>query len=1137
MLNHSEEYKNAVRKKLDNAFAKESKSFLGFFIKNYRVTYLIILTFLSLGIYSLVTLPREAEPEVRVPYAVVTTIYPGATPKDVEELVTDKLEEKIKNLENLDTYTSSSGQGFSSIFIQYNAEADLQDSFQKLREAVDNAAPTLPEEAEIPTVTEINLNDTPIVTYSLVGEYSDTELKKYADILQDEFESIKDVSSVSIIGGQTREFQILVSQTKLTHYGISTSQIINSINSSNFNMPAGDIDIDGFNYSVRVEGKIFEATQLNNIVIATYDGSPIFLSDVAEIKDTFKEKESESKIALKGENAKNAISLQIYKKTGGNILNIAKDAEKIVDESHKNNIIPTELEIIKTNDNSKLIRKDLYTLGTSGLQTFFLIGLILFVILSFRGAIITAMAVPIAFMMSFFFLNVQDMTLNSMVLFALVLSLGLMVDNSIIVIEGINEYIKDHKKSVFEAAILSVWNFKWAIIAGTMTTVSAFVPMLLVSGIMGEYMSILPKTISVTLLSSLFVALIIIPTLASRFIKVSDTNDENKSHRNQRRHKVIGNNISKLQKAYVNFQKSILPNKKKRQRFITTVWILFMVSVAMPIIGVMEIQMFSTIDFDYFSINIELPIGSTLDKTKVVTEEVEKVINDIPELDNYVANIGNSASMGYGSNSSNGSHLSSITLNLVDEKERKRKSYEIADSIRPKLAKIQGATISVEELKAGPPSGSALEIRISGNDTKELANAASEVEKYLETVTGVINVKNNLENSSGEFTFKIDKQKANYYGLSTVSIASILRNAIYGNTVSTVNIDSDDIDIVLKYQENSFTNINDLENILLPTSNGAYIPIKEIAKLSLEPALLSIAHRNGDKVVTVSADINQENNSTKVAKQFNDNIQELNIPNNVNVEIGGENEDIDKSFREIFLSMIVAVLLIAFILVLQFNSFKQPFIIIFALPLAVIGSIWGLIALGQAFSFPAFIGIVSLSGIVVNDAIVLIDRINKNIADGLAMIDAICEAGTARLQPILVTSITTIAGIFPLIYADEMWKGLSLTIIFGLMFSTILILVIIPMIYFGITPTWSKKKTILFWLTALTGVFSTHIFYQGKKVQGAIRLGIYILSIAIIILKIPGPIATLSHLTILTLAVVANIELFRTLVLMNDEIE
>jgi len=675
----------------------------------------------------------------------------------------------------------------------------------------------------------------------------------------------------------------------------------------------------------------------------------------------------------------------------------------------------------------------------------------LFAVLGFRAALITGLSVTIAFLMAFVVLQNQDMTLNSMVLFSLVLSLGLMVDNSIVIMEGINEYMKKYNKTALEAAILSIWNYKWPIIAGTMTTVAAFAPMLLVSGILGEYLAIIPITLSATLISSLFVALIILPTLAARNIKEHGRMKYEKKHHKQH---WLTHYMELAKSLYEKKLREILPNKKKRHKIILYSWVIFFIAVLLPFLGLIKIQMFPRVDVDYFVVNIELPVGSVLKDTKKVATEAEAIIAQIPELDNYVTNIGTSISIGITDNgkASGGilaSHLASITVNLISKDNRDRESFEIADSVRSDLEAIQGGNVTLKELNAGPPTGAPIEVRIVGSDISELSQVSTKVISELKGIDRVINIKDNLEDAAGEFTFVIDKTRADYYGLNIASIAGALRSAIYGATASEVNINGDDVDVTVKYSDDSFSSVDDLENILLATPRGELIPMKQVATLSLEPALLSIRHNNGDNTVSVTADIETGINLQDVLTEFDAKRSSIAMPDGVSIEIGGEVEDIEKSFQEAFLSMIVAVILIAFILVLQFNSFRQPFIILFTLPLAIIGAIVGLLVLRLPFSFPVFIGIVSLSGIVVNDAIVLIDKINKNIKDGMDFVDGIIEAGIARMQPIFLTSLTTIAGLLPLTFADELWKGLGWAVIFGLLFSTVLTLVMVPIAYAG----------------------------------------------------------------------------------------
>ncbi|MBI2050291.1 MAG: efflux RND transporter permease subunit [Parcubacteria group bacterium] len=1031
-----------------NKAEREARSLFGFFIAKFRLTYLILGAIILLGSFSLFTLPREADPEVQIPFAVVSAVYPGATPQDVEALVTDKLEDKIATLEQVRRFTSSSNTGISSIFVEYEAEADLAESIRKLEDAVSEAAPSLPSDALDPVVTEIRANDFPIVTYSLVGGYSGQELKDFAETLQAAFENIRGVSKVPILGGTAREFQIIADPARLANFGISLGQVAGAIGRANINVPAGSIDIDGFSYNVRVQGSFQAAEELAGVVIATAQNTPVYVSDVARILDTTASKRTESRIGFPGQEPQNTISLQIFKRTGGNILDIVDESKEAVETLQANQSLPNGLHVEKTNDNAVFIRDDLATLGTNGIQTMLLIFILLALVIGFREAVITGLSVPIAFLAAFIALQIQGMTLNGIVLFALVLSLGLMVDNSIVIIEGINEFMEKHGMNSRDAALASIAAYKWPIVSGTLTTVAAFLPMLLVSGIVGDYLSYMPKTITWTLLASLFVALVILPTIISRALK-----NGTKKIQAETRRGIVHRLIESNKEPYARLLVGILPSKKKRRAILAAVWVLFMVSLALPISGLMKIEMFPRINLDYFVINVELPEGSVLASTDRITQAAERVVARIPELKNYVTNLGTSASLGltdaFSSGGGDSGNRATITVNLVDKGERERTSFAVADAVRKELEAIQGGTVRVQELSAGPPTGAPIEMRIIGNDSEALAEAARDITAALESIPGAINVETSISESPAEFTYTIDKQKANYYGLDIAAVAASARTAIFGATASTATIAGEDVDIMVKYDDAAFGTSSSLEHIILETPSGAAIPLSSVARLSLEPASASISHRNGDKVITVRAEAAEGASVPGILDAFNQAREGSALPEGISLEIGGEVEDIQQSFTEMFYSMILAVLLILIILVLQFNSFRQPFIIMFTLPLAMIGVIAGLMATRQPFSFPVFIGLVSLAGIAVNDAIVLIDKINSNIAEGKEFLDAIIDAGTSRVQPILLTTFTTVAGIFPLIWSSELWRGLSITIVFGLLSATFLTLVIIPVLYAG----------------------------------------------------------------------------------------
>jgi len=1028
---------------------KQEKSFIGYFVNRYRITYLIIGLILAVGTFALMSLPREAEPEIDVPYVAVSVLYPGASPSDVEDLIIEKLEDKMSSVEDIKKYTASAGNSYGSLFVEFEAEVDKDEGLQDVKDAVDEAKVEFPEEAEEPVVQAINFNDTPIVTYSLSGDYSDRELKKYAEYLQDEFEGITDVSEAKILGAQVEEYQIHVDQDKLLAAGVSFNQVTGAISNAHKNIPSGDIEINKKNYNIRTEGKFEELDDIKNVIVAYKDGAPIYLTDLATVDYGVEDRDTISRLGQGGEASKNTISLQIYKKGGGNTLKIVENAEKALEGLEGDSSFPSDIVVSKTNDNAKYIEEDIKRLGTSGMQTIILIVIFLFAVLGLRGSLIAGVSVPLAFLLAFIIIMMQGMTLNSMVLFSLVLSLGLMVDTAIIVMEGIDEFMSEHGKSAKEAALLSIATYKYPIISGTMTSVSAFLPMLLVSGIMGEYIGILPKTLAATLLSSLFIALIVIPALSSRFYKYQKR--ENKYS------KKIGEKIKKWKLSYADFLHNVLLSKAKRRLSIFFAVIASFLVILLPVSGIMKVEMFPSVDFDFFIVNVEKPVGTNLEETEKALRIAEREVMKVAEVENYVSTIGQSYSVYAGEGTKSGEHFANIIVNLKEVEDRDKKSYEIAEELRAKIEALPGAKYSLEEISGGPPTGAPFEVRIFGDEFTDIYKASEEVKRVVSGVDGLINVKDSLDESTGDLVFSINKEKAKYYGVDTASVAMSLRQAISGANVGSIYMNGEDKDIVVKYKDDFIYGVEDLKNIVLFNNQGQAVRVKDVANLSIEPSVFELGHQDGEKIIKISANLEKDADLRKATEEFNNAWAPKQAKySNLRFEVGGETEDITKSFTEIFMSLILGIFLIFFILVMQFNSFSQPFIILFSLPLAVVGAFFGLTVMNLAFSMPAFIGLVSLTGIVVNDSIVLIDRINKNRERSMSVVESATEAAIARMQPIFLTSTTTIAGIFPLALSEEMWAGLGFTIIFGLAFATLLILLFIPILYVSMTK--EKKK-------------------------------------------------------------------------------
>lgn len=1017
------------------------KSPWNFFVKHSRVTFLAILIILIWGFHSMWHMPKEIEPEVDLPFGAVFTAYPGANPQDVEELVTDKIESAAKNVEDVKELTSSSSFGISTVVLYFEEDVDLDESLDKLEASINRIKSELPDEAEEPFVSEFDINKYPIIVYSLISNIEEDELKTISEDVKSEIEKLTGVSEVTMIGAHDRQIIIELDQSLLQKYRIGLSQIVQTIKASNINFPIGEIQTDGFKYSLRIEAGIDSAMQLSNIPVKNYqneDGIPqtILLKDLGEIREDYEEKETIARVGLtEKKNVKNSISLQVYKKSDANIVQVAKETKDLISEL-KGSLIPDSIDVMITNDNYEFYMDDMETLGKNGIQTIILIMVIVFIFLGFKEGLIAGLSIPFSMLITFGVLYSLGESLNSLTLFSLVFSLGLLIDNAIIIIEGIHENLNSRKYTSYGSAILALYEFKWPIIAGTLTTVFAFLPILTVSGITGDFMRIIPISVTIILLASLFVNLSITPTIASKFIKPGKKK----------------NLFKNIQKNYRNFIRNTISSRFKKAFYLALLIIVCAVSFSLPITGILKSESFPISDIRYFFIDVEAPEGTSLEKTEKIVSEIESYLIEVPEIESFATNIGTNSGGAIRQLidvAQSKSNIANITVNMKEKEFRERKSYEVSDEVRENIKNIIGADISVTDLQGGPPSGAPIEVSIKGPEFEKLENIAYQIKGLLKTIEGTYDIGTSIEKGAGEFNITLDREKLNYYAISPVQVASLLRNALEGTQASEIKRNGEETDVILKYKFNgndNETTIDDLRNISISTPQGQMIPLSYLTNFEFKENLTTINHLDTKRVAYVTSYV-KDKTSTEATTELMEKLKPVPIPKGYSIEYGGEFEEIEQSFKDLGIALVVGLLLIFVLLVLQFKSFSQPFIILLSLPFALTGVFFGLTAIGMTLSIPSVIGVVGLSGVVVNDAIVLVDQMNKNRKRGMELSDAIVEGTTSRLQPVFLTTITSICGILPLALTDEIWGSLGFAFIFGLATQFFLVLLLDPILY------------------------------------------------------------------------------------------
>jgi multidrug efflux pump len=1123
-MNELNQIKNTDQKYLDKLeFNPElRKGWLNFFVSNFRVVMLIIGLLLIAGVYSFSKLPRESEPEVKIPIAVITTTYPGASPSDVEELVTKKIETSISGIKGIDKITSNSSNSYSAVQINFNPKEDLDDSIRRVKDKVSNIKNKLPDDANDPIVTEISLQDQPIWTIAITGPYSGFAMSEYADDIKDELEKIPGVREVSISGEDQREFEVAYDPQKLLYYNLSSDQANSAISSNNIGIPSGNFDGQSFVYPIRTNAKVYTVEEIENIPVShTDNGGIVYIKDLATVKEKTIKKSTISRLSIGGTDSHESINLSLVKRTGSSIIDTVDAAKKAVDEKIKT--MPAGIKYDVTLNTANDVKENFDQLSHDFLLTLVLVFGILLAIVGLKEAVVASLAIPLVFFVTFLCLFLTGDSLNFLTLFSLILSLGLLVDDAIVVVSATKQYLKTGKFTPEEAVLLVLNDFKVVLTTTTLTTVWAFLPLLFCSGIMGEYIKSIPITVSITLISSLMVALMITHPLAAVLERIRlnktmfflveflifvsaiiaffsnsligygigavliaieilairwyekggketlvknaeltemESNDddlikkklrEQGSHENTNlserlMHGIL--NLDKLLPIYEKYLRKITATKKTRLTTLAVVFSIFIFAVALPATGVVKSVFFPASDTDYVYIDIRNPVGQRIEETNKTAMQIEEKLLAYKEISNFSTIVGRASPLSYSGKSQ--SNIASVTITLKDEKLRKIKSYDLAEKMRQDIGNIKGSVITISTPSGGPPSGSAFEAQIKGDDLNELKRIVQELEPQLSSIPGVINTNISLKDASPEYTFTLDPVKMEQNYLNAAYVGSTLRMAISGTEVSTVIKDNKEIKIIAKFGEKDIPTLEDVQNLQILNLRKEPVFLKDISKIELKPSVDTITRIDQKRTIILSSGANASTSSTQVLAEFEKKIKDYNFPSGYSISYGGENEENTESVTSILLAMIIAIVLIISTMVVQFNSFRKTFIIITTIPLALIGTFIGMAIFNVPLSFPGLIGILALFGIVVKNAIILVDKININIKSGIPFEESIIDAGKSRLEAIFITSICTICGLIPITLSNEMWQSLGGAVIFGLMLSSFFTLFIVPTLYMTI---------------------------------------------------------------------------------------
>ncbi len=1028
----------------------------------YVATFIICLA----GIMTYNSLPKENFPEVVFPQIYVATIYPGAAPKDVENLVTKQIEKEVKSIAGVKKVTSNSVQDFSNVIIEFETDVEVKEAKRQVQEAVDRAKPDLPSNLlDDPQVIDIDISALPIMNINLSGDYDLQTLKKYAEQMQDRIESLREIRYVDIVGALDREIQINVDMFKAALAGVSFDDISNGIRYENMIVSGGQLSVDGMKRSISVNGEFTNAEQIGNTVIGSIRGGKLYLKDIANIVDSHKEQESFARL-----DKKNVITLNVVKRGGENLINASDQINEIVNEFSEN-ILPPGVKVTITADQSDMTRLTLHDLINTIIIGFVLVTLILMFFMGATNAIFVGLSVPISSFIAFLVFPSIGFTLNMMTLFAFLLALGIVVDDAIVVIENTHRVFDNGKVPIRKAAKIAAGEVFMPVLSGTLVVLAPFVPLAFWPGTIGEFMFFLPVTLIVALLASLVVAYIMNPVFAADFMKPHD-------HDHSRAKLTKGYKITAvifaalaliwyitgvfglgnftvflfgiyslhrfvLEEVISNFQNKGWPKVQAGYQkmiawclhgwrpagVIAAVIGLFIFSIVFTAIRKPPVGFFPKGDPNFIYTYIRMPIGTDQRTTDSVTRIVEdKVIAVVGEdnkiVESVIANVAIGAAEDQFSGSNAQPHLGKVAVAFVDFAQRDGQSTrEYLDKIREAVKGVKGAEISVDQEQSGPPTGKPVNIEIAADDFEVLVSTADKAKRYLDSlqIPGVEELKSDFESNKPEIVINIDREKANREGISTAQIGGILRTAIYGTEISKFRDANDDYPIQLRIMESQRNDINMLMNLPITfrdmTMGGVVrqVPLSSFAKIEYSNSYAGIRRIDSKRVITLSSNVLSGFNENLVVAEIKESLKNLSYSDEVEIKLTGAQEQQQETMTFLGRAGLIALGLIFMILVIQFNSVSKPLIILSEVVLSIIGVLIGFSLFRMEISIVMTgVGLMALAGIVVRNGILLVEFTDLLISQGIELKAAIIEAAKTRMTPVLLTAMAATLGLIPL---------------------------------------------------------------------------------------------------------------------------
>lgn len=1027
---------------------------------------IIVIAVMLMGAVSLNGLALDLLPDIDFPVAAIMTSYQGAGPEEVENLITKPLEGALATLEGLENLQSISVSNQSVIYMEFNFGTDLDFALLDIRDKVDLIKGMLPEDADSPTVLKFDPNSFPIIQLSVSGFMDESQLTDFAeDLIQPQLERIPGVAQVSLSGGKVREIQVEVDPVRMEGYGLTLNQIVQAIGGENLSASVGRLTRGSQDMQLRVTGEFTNTEDIKKINISLPGGGWVKLEEIANVSDTFKEQNSYAYV-----NGEPAVSLSISKSSDGNTVSVSDDVNKQI--KRLQNQLPNGVSLTVVYDTAEFITGSISSVVRNMLLGGSFAVLVLYLFLgNIRSTLIIATALPFAVISTFTMIYFSGNSLNILTLGGLALGIGLMVDSAIIILENIYSY-RQRGFSRLEAAKKGASEIGGAVIASALTTVAVFAPIVFTQGLASEIFTPLALTVTFSLLGSVAVALTLIPMMASRLIRDQDINMERRKYKFLTN--LVLNTIEKLQKTYGRILKWALSHRKT---VVTATMVLIIASLALvPMVGMEFIPSF---DQGELAVEVQLPAGTQLEQTAEVLMDLGNYLSTTPGVENVFINVG-AGGLGGDPGFNSSGNTGSIYARLVPLDQRELSTDEVLKKMIAYGESIPDVDLQASSVQSGGFSGSPISVEITGDELDVLKDISQEVRGIVASVEGTLNVEDSFSDTRPELQVIINRDIAATYGLNFNQIMQTVRTGFNGQTASLMKINGQEIDIRVQLSENRRQDINHLGQLTIRTPMGANIPLYEVAQFKEVDGQGTINRKNQERGANVTADIIGADLAS-ISQSIEKEVQNIVLPEGYSINMGGQQKEMSDAFIDLALALLLAIFLVYAVMAVQFESFLYPFIIMFSIPATIIGIIVGFVITGRTLSVPSFIGIIMLSGIVVNNAIVLVDYINILRKRGIERDEAIISAGLQRLRPILMTTLTTVLAMAPLAIGigegSEMQAPLATVIVFGLSFSTLITLIFVPVIYIIMDNFSTKMK-------AISGGHSKLWFWSRSKSSG-----------------------------------------------------